>query len=97
MRTLLLESVMKIRALPADINLIEIFSEKYKLQSQATLALKLEKTRLEIANEKAKIINTHREEVASKNYHKEELENYTSSEDYLNYLYLFDKFCVMMG
>lgn len=54
-----MESIPKVRCLPPDVNLIEIFDE-YNLHQVAIAALELVETRIEIVHEKAKIIEAKR-------------------------------------
>lgn len=60
--------------MPTECNLLEVFSEKYNLHKQASIAVKLEQTRFEIAEQKSKTIQAKREEVAARLEKKEESE-----------------------
>lgn len=66
MRVILIESILKVRAIPSDINLLIAFSEKFDLIKEAERIWRLSETRIEIAGAKAKIIDEKRNEEAKK-------------------------------
>lgn len=70
MRVILIESILKVRAIPSDINLLIAFSEKFDLIKEAERIWRLSETRIEIAGAKAKIIDEKRNEEAKKEFMK---------------------------
>lgn len=75
-RVVLLESILKIRSIPCDVNLLHAYSEQFELIKTASNIWKYSLTEVEIAEEKSKLINLKLDEMVKKKFAQQQDEKY---------------------